>query len=303
MKPNEVDNVGKSINQDGLGGVNPGPETFERLWNSITIATSPSEDFGDEMLEKSLKELERYYRYSSVGQRCLGIVHQMNTPLQVLSFQLDLLEQKAQRELDLVSESPLAAEQLIPLSHYRQEKFRQLRGELDKLQILTGQLVLQGMHEETQEKFPVDLNKVCQQELDLYLANSAFKHHTIREVYFATDLPLIYAHFIDFSQSLRNLIDNALEAMEGVDHHRLSIVTACQHNRVLLRVGDTGRGIPPADLPRIFDPFFTTRQVLGGDPAGLGLFMVRRLLAPYHAEIRVDSVPGETWVTVSIPVA
>ena len=72
---------------------------------------------------------------------------------------------------------------------------------------------------------------------------------------------------------------------------------------MLVRLGDTGVGIPPGVLPRIFEPFFTTKGTPGGDRAGLGLFMVRRLLAPYQAEIRVDSAPGETWVRVSIPVA
>jgi signal transduction histidine kinase len=282
----------------------PGPETSGKTFHSITIAAGPSAGAGDnEVLERSLKELEHYYRHSCVGLRCLGIVHQMNTPLQVLSFQLDLLEQKARQELDLLNAATPPDDRLTNFNHYRQEKFRQLRGELDKLQILTGQLVLQGMHEEAQEKFPLDLNKVCQRELDLYLANPVFKHQTTREVHYAAGLPHIYAHFIDCSQSFRNLIDNALEAMEGMERRHLTVITAFQDQQVLVRIGDTGKGIPPENLPRIFEPFFTTRQGPGGQRAGLGLFMVRRLLAPYHAEIRVDSVPGETWVTVSIPVA
>jgi signal transduction histidine kinase len=64
-------------------------------------------------------------------------------------------------------------------------------------------------------------------------------------------------------------------------------------------IGDTGFGIPRENLSRIFEPFFTTR---GKDRAGLGLFMARRLLAPYGAVVQADSRPGETWFTVSIPV-
>ena len=246
----------------------------------------------------------RYYRHSSVGRRCLGIVHQMNTPLQVLSFQLDLLEQKAQEELDLITASPLAdTEPLVTLNHYRRTKFSQLRQELNRLQGITRSLVLQGVHEDAQEKFPLDLNQLYRQELELYQAQPFFKHQVTGEFHFQDGLPLFSGHYIDFSQSFRNLIDNSLEAMEKTDRRRLTVVTACQDRRIMLRIGDTGVGIPPVDLPLIFQPFFTTKQTPDGDRAGLGLFMVRRLLAPYQAEIRVDSDSGGTWVTVSFPVA
>jgi signal transduction histidine kinase len=281
----------------------PGPEASPERWHSVTVSSSPldaSED--NEVLERSFQELVRYYRHSSVGRRCLGIVHRMNTPLQVLVFQLDLLEQKAQEELDLLTQSPLAGpEPLVTLNHYRQAKFSQLRRELNRLQGMARSLVLQGVHEDAQEQFPLDLNEICRQELELYQAQPFFKHRVTAEFHFLDGLPLFSGHYIDFSQSFRNLIDNALEAVKETDCRRLTVVTACQDRRIMLRIGDTGVGIPPEDLPRIFQPFFTTRQTPRGDRAGLGLFMVRRLLAPYQAEIRVDSDAGGTWVTVSFP--
>ncbi|MDP1761355.1 MAG: HAMP domain-containing sensor histidine kinase [Deltaproteobacteria bacterium] len=255
-------------------------------------------------MERSFQELVRYYRHSSVGGRCLGIVHGMNTPLQVLSFQLDLLEQKAQEELDLLTESILAdTDPLVTLNHYRQAKFSQLRREHDRLQGMARSLVLQGVHEDAQEKFPLDLNQLCRQELELYQADAFFKHQVTGEFRFQDGLPFFPGYYIDFSQSFRNLIDNSLEAMAGTDRRQLTVVTACQNRQIMLRIGDTGVGIPPAALPRIFEPFFSTKQTLGRQRAGLGLFMVRRLLAAYQAEIRVDSDSGGTWMTVSFPVA
>ncbi len=287
----------------GLPGPASGPEASPEPWHSVTVSASPPDSPEDPaVLELSFTELARYYRHSSVGRRCLGLVHQMNTPLQVLSFQLDLLEQKAQEELDLITAFPLAgAEPLMTLNHSRQAKFSQLRRELNRLQDLARTLVAQGVHESIQEKFPLDLNQLLRQELELYQAQPFFKHQVTRECHFQDNLPLFSGHYIDFSQSFRNLIDNSLEAMAGTDRPRLTVETACRDRRFILRLGDTGVGIPPAHLPRIFQPFFTTRQTPGGDRAGLGLFMVRRLLAPYQAEIRVDSHPGGTWVTVSFP--
>ena len=305
MKHIPVDSGREPEAPKGVAEPTPGPEASPGPWHSVTVSALPPDSPEDRaVLERSFKELARYYRHSSVGRRCLGIVHRMNTPLQVLSFQLDLLEQKAQEELDLITASPLAgAEPLMTLNHYRQAKFSQLRRELNRLQGMTRNLVLQGLHEDAQEKFPLDLNQLCRQELELYQADPFFKHQVTGEFHFQDGLPLFSGHYIDFSQSFRNLIDNSLEAMAGTDRRQLTVVTACQNRRITLRIGDTGAGIPPAALPLIFQPFFTTKHTPGGDRAGLGLFMVRRLLTPYQAEIRVDSDPGGTWVTVSFPVA
>jgi len=289
----------------GVDRLLPGPEASPGPWHSVTLLSSQPHAAPDNTdLERSFQELVRCYRHSSVGSRCLGIVHQMNTPLQVLLFQLDLLEQKAQEELGLLTESLLAdTGPLVTLNHYRQAKFSQLLRELTRLQDMAHSLVLQGLHEDAQETVALDLNQLCRQELELYQADPFFKHQVTGEFHFQDGLPPFSGHYIDFSQSFRNLIDNSLEAMAGTDRRQLTVVTTCQNRRITLRIGDTGVGIAPGVLPLIFQPFFTTRYSLAGDRAGLGLFMVRRLLTPYRAEIRVDSNSGGTWVTVSFPVA
>jgi two-component system NtrC family sensor kinase len=252
-----------------------------------------------EAVERCLRELVRYYRHSGVGRRCRGIVHQMNTPLQVLSFHLELLELKSQEELEVLPVcEPQAAGKLKALGEYRRHKFGQFRTELEKLQKLTQTLGTEGIHEEEEGRVYLDLNQLYQQELELYLAQPFFKHEIKKEFSFDQGLPPIYGHYIDFSQSFRNLIDNALEAMVGVGRGKLLVHTAFRNNHRLLRVGDTGCGIAREHSAHIFEPFFTTK---GPDRAGLGLFMARRLLAPYGGKIQAASVPGETWVTVSLP--
>ncbi len=301
---NPVDFGPKPVALPGCALPIPGPEASPGPWHSITVSTEAAEVLEDRILERSFRELVRYYRHSSVGRRCLGIVHQMNTPLQVISFQLDLLEQKAQEELGQIMASRRTPRgSLATWNHYRQAKFSQLRLELNRLRELARSLILQGVHEDSQERFPLDLNQLCREELELYQATPFFKHRVTCETHFQDALPLIFGHYIDFSQSLRNLINNSLEAVQETDRRHLTVVTACRDRRIMLRLGDTGVGIPAADLPRLFRPFFTARQTLGGDRAGLGLFMVRRLLAPYQAEIRVDSGPGGTWVTIWLPLA
>jgi signal transduction histidine kinase len=304
MKNNPLDSLSACTRLAGSRDANSGSKTASPAGHFQALSTAPPDSaLASDIQERTFRELIRWYRHSSVGRRALGIAHQISTPLQILSFQLDLLEQKARKEWELLNDSSrIDAEKLVNLFRYRQEKFCQLRNELEKLQNLTRRLILQGRHEDAREKSLLDLNEIFRQELELYLANPDFKHQVSKEFHFVKGLPLIVGHYIDFSQSFRNLIDNALEAMEGLEHRHLTVITAYRDKYFVGCIGDTGVGIPPENLSRIFEPFFTTKRSREGIRAGLGLFMVHRLLAPYQAKIMVDSAPGETWVTVSIPV-
>lgn len=268
-----------------------------------STVTSPKTLPLEEMLERCWQELVRYYRHSSVGRRCTGIVHNMNSPLQVLSFHLELLEQKAREEHACLQECPedLAAK-LQPLYQYRQDKMRQFHQEVQNLQTQARRIVTQGVHEENQERHYLDLNQIYQEELELYRANAFFKHQVEKDFRLQEKLPTIHGQYIDFSQSFRNLVDNALESMEGVGLRKLTVETALQDGQRLLRIGDTGAGVPPEILPRLFEPFTTSKANSNPPHAGLGLFMARRLLAPYQGQIQVERKPVGTWVTVILPV-
>lgn len=263
----------------------------------------PESPLGEVYLDRFFRELVRYYRHSCVGRLCRGIVHRIGTPLQVLVFLLDLLERQSRQELEVLAgvASP-PGETLRTLHRYREHKTRQFRQELETLQELVNSLVLQGAHEEAEDRRFLDLNEIYRRELDLYLAHSSFKQRLEKVCSFQEGLPPIYGHYIDFSQSFRNLLENALEAMEGADRRRLTVATSLEPGRRLLQIGDTGSGIPREIRPRIFEPFFTTKGTWPGERAGLGLFMARRLLAPYGGEILINSIPGETWVIVALPV-
>ncbi len=265
-------------------------------------AHNPSRAKADE-LARCLTELVRYYRYSAVGRRCSGIIHNMNTPLQVISFQLELLEQKAQEEAALLAEliNPLAPH-LQALHDYRDQKLKHLHREVDQVRDMIHHIALQAAHEGEEEHCYLDLNQIFQDELELYQADPFFKHRVKKEFTFTQALPPIQGHYVDFSQSFRHLVDNALEAMAESPSPQLMVTTSLQKDCRVLRVGDTGKGIPPSDKPRLFQPFFTTKSTRQTPRAGLGLYMTQRLLEPYKGEITIESRPGETWVTICLPV-
>jgi two-component system nitrogen regulation sensor histidine kinase NtrY len=83
-----------------------------------------------------------------------------------------------------------------------------------------------------------------------------------------------------------NLLDNALEALAGVDgERRITVATAYDPSRgvVLVEVADTGHGIPRSDFARLFQPNFSTRE----RGTGLGLAIVQRIITEHNGSIRV----------------
>ncbi|MEV4357184.1 ATP-binding protein [Nonomuraea sp. NPDC004186] len=111
-------------------------------------------------------------------------------------------------------------------------------------------------------------------------------------------LPPIPCYAGELNQVWTNLIHNALDAMG--DGGTLTIRTAHDEDEAIVEIGDTGPGVPEAIKDRIFEPFFTTKSV--GQGTGLGLDISYRIVAGRHGgEIKVRSVPGETWFEVRLP--
>jgi two-component system sensor histidine kinase PilS (NtrC family) len=99
-----------------------------------------------------------------------------------------------------------------------------------------------------------------------------------------------------FRQAVWNLCLNAVQAMpEGGE---LRVTMAVRAARLVLRVHDSGEGIPAADLGQIFEPFYSTKS--GG--SGLGLALVHRIVQEHGGDIDVDSRPGAgSTFTVRLP--
>jgi signal transduction histidine kinase len=112
------------------------------------------------------------------------------------------------------------------------------------------------------------------------------------------DLPRIEAHPGELNQVWTNLIDNAIDAMEGVG--TLRIATTAADDTVEIAITDTGPGMPAEVQARAFEPFFTTKDV--GKGTGLGLDICRRIIAErHHGTITIDAAPTGTTVRVALP--
>ena len=117
---------------------------------------------------------------------------------------------------------------------------------------------------------------------------------------YAADVPPIHAHAGELNQVWTNLIDNAVEAMDG--HGVLRLSTRAGPDGVVIDIADTGPGMPPGVASRAFEAFFTTKQASQG--TGLGLDIARRIITERHGgTIIIDSRPGQTILRVRIPVS
>jgi signal transduction histidine kinase len=103
----------------------------------------------------------------------------------------------------------------------------------------------------------------------------------------------------ELNQVWTNIIDNAIDAMEGKGE--LSIRTFRDADCVVVEISDNGPGIVADVLPHIFEPFFTTKGV--GQGTGLGLDTVQRIVKKHQGDINVNSKPGETVFQVFLPLA
>jgi signal transduction histidine kinase len=136
-------------------------------------------------------------------------------------------------------------------------------------------------------------------ENTLIMLHYRLKHgvEVVRE--YDRSIPRTCARGSELNQVWTNLIDNAIDAMNG--RGELVVRTAAEFGGVLVEIRDNGEGIPKEIRDRIFEPFFTTKPV--GEGTGLGLDTVYRIIKQHRGQVQVESEPGRTSFQVRLPFA
>jgi signal transduction histidine kinase len=145
---------------------------------------------------------------------------------------------------------------------------------------------------------PVDLPLGLSNTVDVLRSKARTKSVAIT-VTVEPDLPKVLGFTGELNQIWANLIDNALDAVP--QGGRIEIAARRERQRVMVHIVDNGTGIAPEIQPHMFEPFFTTKPV--GEGTGQGLDIVRRLVIHNDGDINVESRPGRTDFSVSLPVA
>jgi len=111
--------------------------------------------------------------------------------------------------------------------------------------------------------------------------------------------PIVVADPEKLRQVFSNVLDNAIDALQGVAEERhIDLFIENGGKRATVRLRDNGAGIPPEKIDRIFNPFFTTKE----KGTGLGMAISRKIVEAHQGTIDVSSETGRgTEFAVSLP--
>ena len=227
------------------------------------------------------RQMTQNQQLAAMGKMTSQIAHEINTPLAALGLNVSYLQAEMQRRLGEsspeIKEASLAiAEEISRLKRVVNDYLRFARVPQPTLAVASIREAVESFLE-----FLEPEARHQQVQLESALGNDP--------AYALLDNDL-------FRQAFLNLAQNGLEAMPtgGVLRVELESTPAA----VILRVRDTGAGIPAETLPHIFDPFFTTKK----DGTGLGLAHARRVVEQHGGSISCQSRPGQgTVFTIRLP--
>lgn len=142
---------------------------------------------------------------------------------------------------------------------------------------------------------PLDLNALVREVLTLYESLGSSLAPNL-----APALPAVEGDSTQIRQVIHNLLQNAQDALAGVEAPRIDIVTALHGGRVELSVTDNGSGFPENLMKRAFEPYVTTKP----RGTGLGLSIVRKIIEEHHGEVTIANVvPRGARVSILLPAA
>lgn len=233
-----------------------------------------------EKIQKMQSRLIQIQKLAAIGRLTAGLSHEINTPLTSILTCADQMLEKEEREkekryLEIIKKEIL---RIIEIAKQIKEFSPQYKEELEELDLNN---LLTEIKEQILPRFEMN-------NIKIFL--KAFP-----------SLPLILANSPQIKQVLLNLIENAFDAMpqggelilktslENIENKGENNISGklIKQKAVIIKIKDTGCGIPKEIQAKIFEPFFTTKEV--GEGAGLGLFICYNIMKAHLGEIFVES--------------
>ncbi len=226
-------------------------------------------------LQEKLLQSERL---AALGQMAAHISHEVKNPLMVIGGMAGQVLRASQ------GDSPKNIEKLriIVEEIRRLEEFLAEVGSFAKLS--------------EPRKCPIDLNSLIR-EMCLKLEAGLPDNQVKLAMHLDANLPQIQFDPLLLRQVLLNIAKNGIEAMPAGG--TLTFTSAWDNDRALVRISDSGEGIPPDIVDKIFQPFYSTKP----KGSGLGLAISQTIIKAHQGEMRVESEPHQgTDVTVFLQV-
>ena len=110
---------------------------------------------------------------------------------------------------------------------------------------------------------------------------------------------IIFCRHVQISQVFLNLFSNSYDAVEHLSERWIQIDCAKNENFLILRIIDSGSGIPNEIQEKIFQPFYTTKEI--GRGTGLGLSISNTIINNHKGKFTIDNNFPNTCFIVSLP--
>lgn len=251
--------------------------------------------FTDETDRRRIEShLQQTQKMEALGTMVAGMAHEINNPINLITFNINLLDKVWRDVLPILEQTDKAD----PQRKYGGLSYRFLAGNIGQMhhdmgiaatrisKIITD---LKNFSKRTEitDIEPVQINEAV--ENALRLAQPSIKTAGVAVNLSLSDrLPRIMGNQHNIEQIILNLVLNAVQA---IDHNngRIDIRTGYDNgdDRIFLHVRDNGRGIAPSIENKIFDPFVTDRLHEGG--TGLGLAVTYSLTKAHDGDIQFET--------------
>jgi PAS domain S-box-containing protein len=228
-----------------------------------------------------IKELEQILsfreKFASVGQVSTGIAHEIRNPLSGININISTLALLCLRAEGMDPEDQKKIQVIIEQARASSEKISS---------VITRIMEISRPVPPRMER--IDIHHVVRDAIaELNIGDRMCRVEVLEHLF---PEPLhVFADRDLLDQVLRNLVTNALQAMETVDRPgRLTVSVTREEDQAVLRVADTGPGVPVHLREKIFEPFYTTRE----EGYGIGLSFCRQIVSNHGGRLSVDSADG-----------
>jgi len=243
-------------------------------------------------LQETQAHLVQSEKMASLGQLVAGIAHEINNPLAFVINNIFVVQQGLIRLATATSDNDTA--DVLARIDKMQGRINEMQEGAERVKDLVSKLRTFSRLDEGKYK-TVNIHESIDSVL-LFLRHKMENRITVERCYGTTENLSCFAG--ELNQVIMNVIANAIDAIEG--EGKITVTTSAENGDFVIKVRDTGKGIPEHIQSRIFDPFFTTKPV--GDGTGLGLAISYGIVQAHKGSIACTSKPGEgTEFIVRIP--
>lgn len=222
-------------------------------------------------------------KMATLGEISAGIAHEINNPLSTIALSAGGLRRRLEK-------GTVDAQMLYPyLSRIEDTSHR-----ISK--IVKGMRAFSREATTTDEMSSVHLRVLIENALTL--CEETLKKNEVS--LYCSDVPdvTVKCREVEITQTLLNLIQNAIDAVSGMTSRRIVIKFEQDRDKVKIIIEDSGPGIPEQYVDKVMNPFFTTKDV--GKGTGLGLFISCGLVKSNGGTLTLDQSKGATQFVVTL---